>query len=289
MKKLQIRNLDDDVYARLEHSAAVNERSLEGEARFALRQHYFPNPTPAAAGQLESWRQQTGNRLTWLIDRLRDDEALGYREPVDAASIARLSGEASPAALLMCLDGCGDFSFSLADRVAETCGASAEWLLTGRGAPFPVENIGSTYHEFFLPDGAQQHYDIELMRIAAGRSVDTLFCLRRDRGTGRCQLGVVTENFVLGPGMGAGGHGSLKSFLLFLKTRCANMQLRAYDWTPAEDEDDFWGIFGQHHPEYFRKSTRRNEARWLTQLLQGEDPADWFDGWGSDLEEVGAA
>lgn len=289
MKKIQIRNLTDDVFERMEQSAAVNERSLEGEARFALRRHYFPDAALPETSMRDRWRQETGARLAWLFDRLRDDEALGYREPVDTARIARLSGEASPATLLECLDGRDDLSFALADRLAAAFDADAGWMLSGRGTPFPVENIGNAYHAFFQPEGTTGRFEVELMRIAAGRSAGTLFCLRRDVETGHFRLGVVTEAFVLAPGMGGGGHGNLKSFLLFLKTRCGDMPLPAFDWTPAEDEEDFWGTFGQHHPQYFRQMTRRDPARWLTQMLQGEDPACWFKGWASDLEEIATA
>ena len=46
MAKIQARNVDDALFARIEQSAMKNERSLEGEIRLALARQY-----PAGARQ----------------------------------------------------------------------------------------------------------------------------------------------------------------------------------------------------------------------------------------------
>ncbi|EMW7052216.1 hypothetical protein AAFG26_004972, partial [Escherichia coli] len=39
-------------------------------------------------------------------------------------------------------------------------------------------------------------------------------------------------------------------------------------------------------PVYFQNAGRRTSARWLQQLLNGEDPGDWFAGWTSSPDEI---
>ena len=78
-------------------------------------------------------------------------------------------------------------------------------------------------------------------------------------------------------------------FLLFLKTEGARLSINTYDWTPEHPDFDFWTVIGQHH-RLFQDSPRRSSARWLQQVLNGEDPGEWFQGgWTPILKEVAAA
>ncbi|AOF17106.1 TPA: hypothetical protein PXM11_003083 [Yersinia enterocolitica] len=287
MAKIQVRNFPDDIYERIEQVANREARSVEAECRLALSKLYAPtdNKGPTLTRRMQ-WRQETGQRLQWLFQRLVDDRYFRDLHAADMTRLARLLETPSAGELIDCVEGLQELTFTLADRIAARFDVDAEWLLSGKGTPFPVVRIGSNYHEFFLPSDGSTGYVFELIRIDSGRHEGTLFCLRYDPQTLRYTLGVVTENFVLAAGMGSGGHGNLKRFLLFLKTQGASLALNAFSWTPGEEDNDFWRIFGHHHPLYFQDPTQRTTARWLQQLLEGEDPDDWFTGWAASLKEI---
>lgn len=185
------------------------------------------------------------------------------------------------------MEGNAELPFSLADAIAENFDAGAGWLLDGRGEPFPTISLGMGYHEFFLPPGDDTHYIFEFIRISKGRHEGTLLCLRIHPTSGRMLLGVVTAEFKLcNDGSGGTGHGKLLAFLLFLKESCAHRGMNSFDWEPDESGFDFWSVVGQHHPVWFQDFRRRSTAGWLQQLLTGQDPDRWFNGWEGDLEKV---
>jgi len=297
MAKIQARNVDDALFARIEQSAMKNERSLEGEIRIALREYYQPvvQAGPAMSDR-ERWQHETGKRLKWLFNRLMADnyfrEFAGARPP-DTFDLVRFGRQldTSPGVLMDIMEGRQELSFTLADTIARNFDASADWLLGESGQPFPFVRLGSAgYREFFFPVGSTGDHTFEFLRIAGGRHDGTLIILRQDIQTKRVTPGVVTESFYLRSGMGSGGYGNLKRVLLFLKTEGARLSINTYDWTPEHPDFDFWTVIGQHHHVYFQDSPRRSSARWLQQVLNGEDPGEWFQGgWTPILKEVAAA
>lgn len=148
---------------------------------------------------------------------------------------------------------------------------------------------GVSWQEFFFPDDDERCV-FEFIRIESGRHDGTLLILRRHEHSGRITTGLLTEAFYLGAGMGNGGYGNLKNFLLFLKQYGGPLVMNAYRFIPPEPDFDFWSVMGQHHPVWFRDINRCSPSRWLQQLLSGEDPGEWFaGGWASILKEVVAA
>ncbi len=135
-------------------------------------------------------------------------------------------------------EGHQELSVALAETIAVRFDASADWLLTGCGRPFPVRSLGDNYHDFFLPQEDMTGWRFELMRICGGRHDATLLCLRQSPD-GHFSLGAVSAEFVLGDGMGGTGRGKLQDFLIFLKHRvhhCVStpMSLRMVrDWKAA--------------------------------------------------------
>ena len=295
MAKIQARNVDDALFALIEKSAMKNERSLEGEIRAALREYYQPvvQAEPVMSDR-EHWQRETGKRLKWLFNRLMADnyfrEFAGAR-PLDIFDLVRFCKQldTSPGVLMDIMEGRQELSFTLADTIARNFDASADWLLGESGLPFPFVRMGSTgYREFLFPAGSQSDYIFEFLRIAGGRHDGVLIILRQDMQTKRITPGVITESFYLRSGMGNGGYGNLKRFLLFLKTEGARLSINTYDWTPEHPDFDFWSLIGQHHLTLFPDPPRRSSARWLQPLFNGEDPGGWFsNGWTSVLKEIG--
>lgn len=294
MAKIQARNVDDALYQRIEQSAMKNERSLEGEIRIALREYYQPaHKEGPVLTEREQWQLETGQRLKWLFDCLMADnyfrDYAGART-LDTFDLVRFGRQLSISlGLLMdIMAGREELTFELADRIAHHCDASADWLLGESGQPFPFVDIRSVgYREFFFPAGSKSDYTFEFLRISGGMHDGTLLILRKDLQTKRITPGVINE-FHLRSGMGSGGYGNLKRFLLLLKTEGARLSINTFDWTPEHENFGFWSVIGQHHHVYFQDSTRRSSARWLQQVFNGEDPDDWFsNGWASLLKEIG--
>jgi hypothetical protein len=302
MAKIQARNVDDGLYELIRQSAMKNERTLEGEIRFAL-EHYYrpagPDKNAPKRSLRECWLEDTGRRLLAAVERLSDDGLFaGSRNdtPAHAADLVRMARQLSisPGVLMDCTDGQGELTQDLAVRIESRFGVNAEWLTTGDGLMFPMVILGTysgvSWGEFFLPDDDDNRYIFELIRIAGGRHDGTLLILRQNEQSGAIATGLVTEAFYLGSGMGSGGYGNLRTFLLFLKTRCQDVVMNAYVYEPPEPDFDFWSVMGRHHPVWFRDANRRSPSRWLQQVLNGEDPADWFTGgWASVLQEVAEA
>jgi hypothetical protein len=297
MAKIQARNVDDALFARIELSAMKNERSLEGEIRLALARQY---PVVAAAGITltgrDQWQKECGGRLLALFDRLSSDGfflELMHRGQTQIADWVRIAHrmEVSPGLLMDCIDGKDELTQELAERAESRVGVNAGWLTTGDGLMFPLVKLGThtgtSWQEFFLPENEDNRYIFELIRITGGRHDGTLLILRQNEKNGTITTGLVAEAFYLGAGMGSGGYGNLKNFLQFLNTHCQDLVMNAYVFEPPELDFDFWSVMGQHHPVWFRDANRRSPSRWLQQVLNGEDPEAWFtDGWKSVLEEV---
>ncbi|MGX5056826.1 hypothetical protein ACWKX9_24755 [Enterobacter asburiae] len=300
MAKIQARNVDDALFARIEQSAMKNERSLEGEIRLALATLYpatDPSQNAVPPSMRDRWQQETGQRLRWLLQRLNED-GFGTRARAGDVGVAdyvhlgdRLS--TSPGLLMDIAEGCAEMTSTIAGAMEKYCGVRAEWLVTGEGDVFPVVKLGTysgmSWQEFFFPDDDGRCV-FEFIRIGGGRHDGTLLILRQDEETGAIATGLVTEAFSLAHGMGSGGYGNLKNFLLFLKQYGGPLVMNAYQFTPPEPDFDFWSVMGRHHPVWFRDINRCSPSRWLQQLLGGEDPGEWFKGgWSPLLKEVAAA
>ncbi|SMG61648.1 hypothetical protein [Cedecea sp. NFIX57] len=297
MAKVQARNVDDALFARIEQSAMKNERSLEGEIRLALARQY---PAMTTAGETltsrQRWQRECGGRLLALLDRLCSDGFFpGSRHDgrTHIADWVRAAHQlnVSPGLIMDSIDGTGELTRDLAERTASQFSTSAEWLTTGDGLMFPLVKLGTctgiSWQEFFLPEDDDSRYIFELIRITGGRHDGTLVILRQNEKNGTVTTGLVTEAFCLGSGMGNGGYSNLKKFLLFLNTHCQDLVMNAYVFGPPEPDFDFWSVMGQHHPVWFRDARRRSSSRWLQQVLNGEDPGEWFaGGWSSILKEV---
>lgn len=290
MAKIQARNVDDALFARIERSAMKNERSLEGEIRLALATLYpavDPSQNTVSPSMRYRWQQETGQRLRWLLQRLNED---GFATPsrtgdVRVADYVRLGGRlsTSPGLLMDVAEGRAEMTAAIASAMEKYCGVRAEWLMTGEGDVFPVQDISCLYEHFFLPaDGSTGHI-FELLRVSQGFHEGATLCLRRSASTGQTVVAVLTGTFHLGVRNGSGGRRNLLQFLTFLKERGAGLAINTFDWAPEDEEAELRQVAGTHHPRYFQHAIHRTSAGWLQQLLNGRDPGEWLAG---DLEAL---
>jgi len=274
MARINIRELPDHIHQAISESADKNNRSTEGEVRSIL-QSYVSSLEAQAAPNLtyrQTWQRYMGDRLDQLFACVRRDQVFPVTEPQSIADIARAIGEESPANLLDCLDGLSSPTFDMLDRVVAWSGGSYNWLLSGMGTVFPVENIGNKYQDFFLYDQHSNDVSFHLLRICGGRSDGMLLCIRYDSARQTYASGYISEHFMLKGGMGSGGSGNLNRFIRFLKTSCGNRVLKAYNY----DETEMNTQQGAHHPLYYLRLA--SQAEWLRKLFSGEDPDNWLAG-----------
>ncbi|EBU2048083.1 hypothetical protein CTO56_18275 [Salmonella enterica] len=278
MAKIQVRNFPDDVYARIAQSAADNERSIEGEVRYTLMQAY-PQPQPLLLSQRERWQLETAGRLQQLITRLGEDDFWPHRSTPGPVLLAGMMKEATPVYLMDCLDAAAPLTYDTAHRLASVTGCSARWVLDGYGDMFPVEDIGSHYHDFFQPEKPGD-YCFHLFRLGKQPGMKPLFCIRHNRADDTYAMGQVMGQFYLGDGMGATGKGNLKRFLQYLKKHSARLRWTCYVFDSEENPDT-----GKHHPCFYLNGRRHSESTWLESMLNGGTPA-WFSEFSFYAEEM---
>jgi len=280
MARISIRDLSDDLHARLTRMATENQRSLEGEIRYGLTQYaqsgsQLPN---APVSQREIWQSEVGLRLTKLFERLREDDVFTWKHPGDLPSVAMELGEESPVNLMDYVDGRVGLPFEVAGRIADRFSCSLQWLVSGRGSMFPYSEIGNSYGDFFAPILNDKKKTIKLVRICSkkledgspGRHDGVLLLFLED-GTSKINSGYCGR-FYLRDGMGAGGHGYYEHFIRFLNEN-KNSCFSDYNFTGTVDEKGLW----DHHPNFYLRSSSR--AHWLMPMLEGRSPGniEWFD------------
>lgn len=290
MATIQVRKFPDDIYARIANAAALAERSVEGEVRYALARVY-PESQPAPApvlSQREAWQKAAGERIQWLFDRLRQDGWFAYGEASDPVSLAARIDEASPAALLDCLDGVSGPSFEMAARMERALGCRAEWIMSGRATPFRFDDLTSDYHAFFqslLDDAGRLKPDsaLHFVRICATDHHDgTLLVLARSDT--KWQARYERTRFYLKDGMGGGGRGNLLRFLTYVKTRLSHVPIESWLYRHPDRSDPELGF---HHPEhYIQHLSLTSKTDWLFRLLNGDSPKGFTLSFGYELDRL---
>lgn len=274
MARISIRDLPDDLHMQLMRSAAGSQRSLEGEIRYGLMRYVQSitesrrPPTPLR----ETWQRETGQRLSRLLQRLRDDDAYAWNERLDLPSLAMSLGESSPAMLMDYIDGHAALTFDMATRLAEKFSCSLQWLISGTGSMFPYPEIGGSYREFFAPALEDKSNIIKLVRICSNKGEDDLrgrhdgtllmFCIKDGHPT--ISAGY-SGRFYLNGNMGSSGHASFEGFVEFLNEN-KNICYSDYNYTGTVDDTGLW----EHHPNFYLKNSSR--AHWLMPMLEGRSP-----------------
>lgn len=284
MARINLRDISDDVHQLISQSALLNHRSIESEARHALDQYALSlnrEQDTKIETSREIWQKETGQRLHKLFQQLRDDNFFAYRVRHDIPHIAQHIGENSPAQLLDCMDGIKGPDFDMINRLAYCFSCNSSWVMSGAGTMFEVKNIGSSYESFFV-DETDDHADymFYLIRVASGRNEGMIICIKRNQASRVYEAGYISDHFVLKAGMGSGGYGNLKRFLSFMKLNCGTHFIRSCEY----EEEGLSTELGLHHPSwYIQKSS---QSRWLSQLLSGEDPGNWLEGYSGLLSSV---
>jgi antitoxin FitA len=153
--KIAIRNLPGEVLQALTELANQRDRSVEAEARHALRNWVQPQ----LQGQARVARAGViGQRLRYLLDELN---ALHPGRSASPSRIAERIGWSHANAIEQWFAGEDEASFADLNMIATVVGCSGGWLAHGEGHPFPSEYAR-------IPERPESGVEWLLAPVAAG-------------------------------------------------------------------------------------------------------------------------
>lgn len=132
--KILVRGLDADVHQALETMANGSDRSLEAEARHALRAWVQPL---LVARERSERRVQLSQRLGAVLSQINEAAHLRWRP----SHVAQGIGESLAGPVEDWFLGRIEPSFGQLADVAEFLGVDRGWLQHGDGHPFPVDHV----------------------------------------------------------------------------------------------------------------------------------------------------
>jgi plasmid stability protein len=130
-RKLNVRNLSSEVFDALTALSVTHDRSLEAEARQAIRAWVEPQLSrDARSGRALA----VGQRLSHLLAEIN---RFTSGAPVPVSQIAEAMGLSHASAAQSWFAGEEEPSFTDLDRLVRVFGCDRDWLVHDRGAPFP--------------------------------------------------------------------------------------------------------------------------------------------------------
>jgi plasmid stability protein len=163
--KLTVRSLAPDVFAALTELAQQHDRSLEAEARQAIRAWVQPQLARASATRRADL---VGQRLSYL---LAEAQQVARGRPPTVSKIAAAAGYTHASDLEDWFAGDVEPSFGDLTRLAALFGCAADWLLHGEGTPYnPLPQR--------IPENPTQAVQVLLTPVTAGGRPPEIHLLR---------------------------------------------------------------------------------------------------------------
>lgn len=216
MKKFQVRNFPDDAYFALEQLANKNQRSVEGEARYALLKWIAP-PEQVYSGE-ELYRQEVSGRLNTV---LRKTNQFRNYKPLVPSNVAVELGIEDLGLVANWFSGDVLPSFTELQRLSKLFGCRADWLIHGEGDVYEW-NSGVRMHgtgraavkHLLRPDSdGNKVTDIRLLREDS--DIGALLILREFENTR--YVDAFWTNLHVSEVIGAGGESDLADFFVTLR------------------------------------------------------------------------
>jgi len=283
--KLNIRSLPLQVLSALSDLAARNDRSLEAEARHALKEWV----KPVVAAEIESTRlSQLSNRLQSLA---KDLEIARPSKPCTPSRMAEALGMTHAVPVEQWFLGQTEPSFADLSSIARVTGCHIDWLSHGEGTPFsskyeriPEHAIFGT--EFLLTpreDGLRPY--LHLVR-SKDRTGSFLFVRQYSDWDYR----VFNTPYHVSEVIGAGGESSLAALSLVLKGvyRALTQHNPGFEvFGYLMEKDEFAKLIeGARHPAILLKSAE--ESCWWEDFWDASqfDKQDYWEGWNSITRHI---
>ncbi|CAB3805421.1 hypothetical protein LMG28614_06204 [Paraburkholderia ultramafica] len=168
--KMAIRNIPEEVLTALEALAARNDRSVEAEARIALRSHV----QPTVEREIRNTRvAEVGTRLTNVLEQVNQVRGTRTLKP---SHIAQAIGEDRASEVEDWFIGQEEPTFTQLASIADYLGCSRDWLQHGDGKMFKV-------HTERLSESAGEAVE-QLLDLNAERPVTFLHLVREESAAG---------------------------------------------------------------------------------------------------------
>ncbi|RED02022.1 hypothetical protein [Ectopseudomonas oleovorans] len=277
--KLNIRSLPIDVLSALTNLAAQNDRSLEAEARHALKAWVKP---PMAKQNDVTRLHQIANRLQFLAGEL--EKACPSRR-ASFSRIAEALGLTHAVSVEQWFLGQAEPSFDELLSIAKLAGCRAEWLVHGEGTPFRSKQERIPEHailgtEFlFSANSSGLRPKLHLVR---SKNDEGSFLFVRQYSDWDYQ--VFETPYHVSEVIGAGGEASLASLSLVLNgVYNALIQRAGTSVTGYLARKEVFSALleGERHPAYLLKSAEKScwwEDFWDAGVFGQHN---YWDGWRS--------
>lgn len=135
-KNLTIRKLSQKVIDRLGYLATLNERSVEGEARFALTSWITANESKEFQDSKSIRMEETGSRLAIILNDY--NQKLGSK--IKISHLAQDLGLNSADYLYSCFNSQLEPTFDELEQIGQLFGANNNWLKHGDNDMYPVNH-----------------------------------------------------------------------------------------------------------------------------------------------------
>ena len=287
--KIAIRNLPADVIQALTTLASQRDRSVEGEARHAIRAWVEPQ---LRADARASRAAVIGQRLRYLLDEISEQKP-GL--PVVPSRIAEALGWTHAEALEAWVTGEREPSFSELAAIAAVVGCSGDWLAHGEGQPFPSQYVR-------IPEDSAAGAKWLLQPLAEGEPQPShVLLIRSDSNEG--ELAIVKRfsawkvqayrtPYHVSEVIGSGGEASLAWLTLVFErlykrwTQDSTLTIESY----LLSDDVFRALLeGKRHPFNVLRSSRAVPTCWWEDIwdeTQYNKQQEYWPGWRSLAERI---
>lgn len=153
-KSITIRGLTEETVEALKGLAESRDRTMEGEVRTALKA-WIENSQPTNVVNTTQAPQrfvETAERINLALKLASLTSSLAWpdrKKGFTGAHLAEGIGETHAQPVYDWLNGKAEPSFSELERIAEWCAVDPDWMKTGTGTPYAVENIRVPEHPFY--------------------------------------------------------------------------------------------------------------------------------------------
>lgn len=285
--RLTIRSISPEVLMGLETLAAKNERSLESEARYALRS--WVESLLLMNQERSGRRAEASARLQELLLEVNRIRSGPFLRP---SHIAEGIGEEYVETVEQWFTGEKESSFSQLDAIGKYLGGVGAWLRHGDGQPFPI-----TYQR--LPEDPEEcvqwlrHIDgtqkVSRVHLVRSLSKEGQLAIVKQDEEWRCQTYVTPCH--VSEEVGADGERTLASLSLSLRLlyKVNSASSSAVTSYLLEVEDFMRLIQGRVHPLTVLHSANRRlwwEDLWDEDQFRRERATVYWHGWRSLCERI---
>jgi len=218
-KSITIRGLTEETVEALKWLAESRDRTMEGEVRTALKAWIESGQSANVENTNQTPQRfvETAERINLalkLASLTSSPSGAEKKKGFTGAHLAEGIGESYEQPVYDWLSGKSEPSFSELERIADWCAVDPDWMKTGTGTPYTVENIRVPEHPFY---GA--FWLLKMREEEPIPKVKRLHFLRREGPRGELMIVRQYDNgfdvygtpYVVSDDTGSGGRASLES------------------------------------------------------------------------------